>query len=360
MAGSSLLFWLIAATLAALACGLIVRRAVAAAARPPTEADPRTAVHRRQLEELDTLAERGHLSEAELGQARIEASRRLLRAGEQRLIFGRQETRVTRLAALAAAAATPLAALGLYAATGSPGAADQPHDARVATWRASDPSTLNPVQMAAVLDGLTRERPSDAQAWLFLGRARLAGGDAFGALRAFQTAVTLAPNAAAGWEGLGEAFTATAQGRVDADARRAFAEALRRDPTSVTARYQLGRAAQAEGDAARAIALWREAQARLATTDPRRQALGEEIARAEGRPVPVAAAAADDPAIRAMVAGLAARLERSPNDPAGWARLVRSYRVLGDRAAADAALARARALFAGRADALALVEREAP
>lgn len=58
---------------------------------------------------------------------------------------------------------------------------------------------------------------------------------------------------------------------------------------------------------------------------------------------PVAEAAADaamPPDVERMVAGLAARLERNPDDPAGWAMLARSYQVLGRHAEAEAALAR--------------------
>jgi cytochrome c-type biogenesis protein CcmH len=63
--------------------------------------------------------------------------------------------------------------------------------------------------------------------------------------------------------------------------------------------------------------------------------------------------------IRAMVAGLAAKLAANPDDPAGWARLVRSYGVLHDAPAQAAALAKARKLFAGKADALGPIEAEA-
>ena len=53
-----------------------------------------------------------------------------------------------------------------------------------------------------------------------------------------------------------------------------------------------------------------------------------------------------------MVAGLAARLEEEPGDLDGWLRLIRSYRVLGDHDKAAAALASARAAFAGNREAL--------
>ncbi|MEE8145890.1 MAG: tetratricopeptide repeat protein, partial [Kiloniellales bacterium] len=48
--------------------------------------------------------------------------------------------------------------------------------------------------------------------------------------------------------------------------------------------------------------------------------------------------------IRSMVAGLAARLEESPEDLEGWRMLARSYGVLGERAKAADAYGRAAAL----------------
>ena len=64
-----------------------------------------------------------------------------------------------------------------------------------------------------------------------------------------------------------------------------------------------------------------------------------------------------DQMIRGMVAGLAARLEEEPNNPDGWAMLIRSYGVLGDSEAADAALARAEELLGGTAEIEALLAR---
>ncbi len=64
-----------------------------------------------------------------------------------------------------------------------------------------------------------------------------------------------------------------------------------------------------------------------------------------------------DQMIRGMVAGLAARLEDEPNDPEGWAMLIRSYTVLGDAEAADTALARAAELLGGTAEIEALLAR---
>jgi cytochrome c-type biogenesis protein CcmH len=52
-----------------------------------------------------------------------------------------------------------------------------------------------------------------------------------------------------------------------------------------------------------------------------------------------------DAAIRSMVNGLAARLERSPRDLEGWTRLMRSRVVLGEREVAATALRQALEVF---------------
>src|SRR5579863_8733633 len=70
-------------------------------------------------------------------------------------------------------------------------------------------------------------------------------------------------------------------------------------------------------------------------------------------------------AIRGMVAGLAAKLERNPDDVTGWTRLGRSYLVLGEAGKAADAYAKAMALAPqdkslalGRAQALRAKEGE--
>jgi cytochrome c-type biogenesis protein CcmH len=63
--------------------------------------------------------------------------------------------------------------------------------------------------------------------------------------------------------------------------------------------------------------------------------------------------------IRSMVASQAADLKAHPDNPDGWARLVRSYGVLGDPAAQAQALAAAERQFAGRPDLIARIKGEA-
>ena len=85
-------------------------------------------------------------------------------------------------------------------------------------------------------------------------------------------------------------------------------------------------------------------------------------------PGPDAAAIADAAAkppeeqqamIEGMVARLASRLDTTPEDTEGWARLFRAYMVLGKGDEASAALAKARSALAGKPDLLAAVEKAA-
>ena len=353
-------FWIAAAALSAAAGWLMLRGARVASVRAVGE-DPALAVHRRQLAEIDDLAARDLLPEGEVRAARAEAGRRLLGVAEaptpdSRPTAGRRL--VVTLAAL-----TPLVALGLYVLSGAPGVADQPYRQRLAEWRHADPATLDPPRMAALLRTIVLERPGDPEAFRNLALAELASGDAMAASGALRRAVAIAPKRADLWAALGETFMAEGEGRIGVDARAAFAEALRLDPGSLSARYFLARADIADGKVAQGLAGWRALLAGLAADDPSRAALAAEIAAvasAGGLPQAQASPAQPDAAaIRGMVEGLEGRLGADVDDPQGWVRLVRAWSVLGETARRDAALARARTLYKGRPDILKALDEAA-
>src|SRR5688572_18330369 len=104
-----LLFWIVAGLISAICAGLMLLRAAAAAGQAP--ADPSLPVYRRQLAEIDELAERGLIAGEERRRAHAEAARRLLAAVD------RTEAPWSaggRGGVLAVAVVTPLAALALY------------------------------------------------------------------------------------------------------------------------------------------------------------------------------------------------------------------------------------------------------
>jgi cytochrome c-type biogenesis protein CcmH len=246
---------------------------------------------------------------------------------------------------------------------------DEPYQARLAAWRSVDPSTLGAPQMAALLRSIAQQKPGDPKVYDYLGRAELAAGDNVAAAQAFRKAIRLAPRRADLQAMLGEALSMDAGGVPPPEAQRAFQQALALEPTNAAARYYLGRADIAAGQVAQGLTIWRSLAAELPTGDDHRAALLAEIdavdrhtegARAPPETQSAAASEQIPPAqlsfIRAMVAKQAADLDAHPDDPEGWARLVRSYGVLGDRADQARALAKAQRLFAGRPDALALIQ----
>ena len=366
-------FWIAAALISALIASLVLLRAARAAAGPATLEDPSLGVYRRQLTEIDDLAERGLLPDSEVRLARAEAGRRLLGAAERQPDTGGPGAGDRRWV-LAASALAPLAAIGVYMLLGSPGAADQPYKQRLAAWRAADPSTLDPPRMAAVVGMIVAEHPGKVLPLYYLAQAQLAAGEPFQAEHSLRKALLLAPNRADLWTALGELLTAEAQGEPSAASATAFERARALDPKAPIPRYNLAMTQIRNGDVSGGLATLRALAVDIPAADPARKDLEGQIAqiqRTGALPPPQAAApdAAGTPAsaapvggdqqafIRAMVDRLAARLAAQPDDPAGWARLIRAYAVLGDTARKNAAQARAEDLFKSRPDALAVVRQ---
>lgn len=341
-------FWVVAGVLSALCAGLILWSS-ARAAKAVGAADPATGLYRRQLREIDELAERGLIREAERAVTRAEAARRLLAASDDKAAPWSADVAL-RKPVLAVAAVTPILALAVYFAVGSPGFPDQPFKVRVAEWRAADPSTLTAPQMAVVLQSLISERGGDPEAYGYLAQAQMASENPAAAIRSLRRAIELAPDRADLWEGLGEVLLVEAEGEVTPQAARAFQEAVKRDPKSVTARFHLARGQIVAGEKEAGLLAWRALAAELPADDPRRAAVQQAIDTAAGQPPP--APAPEMTAIEGMVASLAARLKAEPNDPDGWVRLVRSYAVLGDVAKRDETLVSARARYEGQPDVL--------
>lgn len=367
MARAMIWLWIAAALVSAGLAALVVQRAAHAAAAAGGE-NPALSVYRRQMAELDDLAERGLIGEGEKRSVRAETGRRLL------AVAGRAEPTLNAAkpaVIFAAAAAAPLLALVAYLALGAPGFADQPFATRLADWRSmamAQPQSLSAPEWAAVWNSVVRDHPRDPEPLRQLAASQLAAGQPLEAAAAIQKALTLAPDRADLWLLLGDADTMAANGDIGPDAVAAFQKVLTLDPTSAPARYAVGRAKIARGDVAGGLADWRALQASLKPDDQSYQLLASQIAEvaAHGQlPAPAAQESAPAPEnppagggtvgpaqIQGMVDGLAARLKANPDDPDGWVRLVRAYGVLGETDRQSAALAQARAHYAGHKDVL--------
>ncbi len=352
---------LAAMALAAVLCVLIPLLRPRAEPRPRAEHD--IEIYRDQLAEVERDRARGLVSESQLEASRTEIGRRLLAADTERQerAGARDAPHVRAILAVVLAAVLPLSAGGLYFWQGAPLMPEDPgpgsaearpgeHDADMTT-------------LVGRLAERLKERPDDARGWRLLGRS-LSSLERFSeAARAYRRASELLP-ADAGLRSLhGEALAAASQGRIAPEAGRAFAAALRIDPKEPRARFYLGLAALQKGDRDGALARWRALEGdspedaewlpmlrrRIAGLAPGTQAetppgpTREDIAAAQQMPPEERARM-----IRGMVEGLAARLEENPDDAEGWARLARSWRVLGEREKErDALVALARLLPEG-------------
>lgn len=255
-------FWIVTGLATALAA-LLMLGGARRGAEPAADVDPGAD----ELAALDRLKARGLMDQAAWTAARAEAARRILNAGRTARTAAPRAG--DRFWVLGGAGLTAAAALAVYVGVGAPGLADQPFARRVEDW-AARPQTLDPQQLAAVVERAVRDRPDDPQALRMLGAARFEAGDPVGAASAFRRVLALAPDDAQSWARLGESLVRANQGAVGADAEAAFIEALNRDPGQLGARYFLGEAALSRGDVARTRALWGPLIAALDPADPRR------------------------------------------------------------------------------------------
>ena len=246
---------------------------------------------------------------------------------------------------LAGAAAALVIGLGLgcYVLLGSPA---------LALRDLNGPSDDDVRGLVAVLARRVVQTPDNPRGWTLLGRGYLTLNDPADAAAAFKRALEVTPPAQRGelFSAYGEALTISSGGEMPPEAEAAFQQALKLDPKDHAALFYLGQMAAQRGDKVRALALWNTLLQDVPANASLHGMLVDRIAMLSG---------AGPPDIHAMVDSLAQRLKSSPNDPAGWRRLVHAYVVLGDRDKAQAALKDGRAALKSDATGLAALDAEA-
>ncbi len=334
------------------------------ARRKPLRPGSDVVVYRDQLDEIARDRASGLIGAAEAEAARVEVSRRLLAAAdaaqseqppaEEPSLWRR------RIAAVVGLFLLPVGAALLYLMLGSPLMPGEPLAARL---RAPEQNRSIENLVAQVEDHVTRN-PKDGRAWEVLAPVYMRVGRYDDAVRAWTNAVRLNGSTAAREANLGEAMVAAANGVVTGEAKAAFDRAIALDKNDVMARFYEGMAADQDGRRAEAEAIWRDLLAKAPPGAPWVELVRHAMARAAPAgsvPAPGEAQVAatgqpkaeqQDPTVLAMVSRLAERLKKDGSDPAGWLRLVRSYRVLGQNEKADAAIADARTALAGDPDKL--------
>ena len=259
-------------------------------------------------------------------------------------------------------------ALGIYLIIGTP----QLPDAPLAGRSDGGPATSEMRDAVRRLEAHLSNAPDDARGWVMLARTYRGLGRLVPAATAFANAIrAVGGPGKAGADLLadyGEAHVAASEGTVTPEALSAFRSGLADDPAHPKAWHYVAVARLQAGDKTRALALWRGLAAAapadapwLAVLEQRIARLTQELgdaARSVGpvrpdgsSPGPTAEEIREAEAmapeernrmIRGMVDSLAERLQREPDDAAGWLRLGRSYLVLGETDKAMRAFGRAR------------------
>jgi cytochrome c-type biogenesis protein CcmH len=339
-------FWSAAALLLAAVLGVLLRPLFRPLSRD-TESGEAVAVFRRQLAELDADAAQGRLPPGAADAAQTDIARRVLLAADRETAGaaaaggGPAELSWRVGAALGIAAVLPAATITIYLWVGAPFAIG---GSTREALRAHEETEL--MAAADALAARTRADPRNLEDWVMLGRTLASLERLAEAHEAYRQALALAPDRPELHAELGEILVLEAQGVVTSAAETEFGKAGK-DPR---ARYYTAEAALQHGDLAKGVRLLHALLAETPADAPWRKAIVERLAQIAPGAAPaagdVAAAQAMTPEaqaamIRGMVARLAARLERHPDDREGWARLAHAYDVLGEPDKAETARRRA-------------------
>jgi cytochrome c-type biogenesis protein CcmH len=363
--GIDMLFWVIAAILT-LGASLAVLLPLAAR---PKRADAGSShdleVYRDQLSELDHDVARGLIHPSQAEQARAEIARRIIRLDNAPSVENAREpgTPATiRLVTMIAVLFVPLVSWGVYSQLGSPDLPSQPLTERLA----KNPADSSIDELVARAEAHLAKNPSDGRGWDVVAPIYQRMRRYEDAISAYRNAIRLDGDSAARQAGLGEAIANAAGGIVSTDAQAAFEAALKLEPANPKASFYLAIAMAQEGRKEDAAARW---QAMLATQPPdsawheaaesalaelgkRKEAAGNTVGPTEQDMDAASSMSAQERSemIETMVAALDEKLRQNPRDAEGWARLVRSYIVLGKTVQARDALDRAVAAFGSQSD----------
>lgn len=322
--------------------------------------------------DVDRREARGEVEPELANEERVEAARALLKAEA----LGVTPPPVLKpVHAIIVAVVAALFAFGLYTfVIGHPYLPDQPYGTRLKAWTqaaglpdCSDLKTYDarlqgwlataganaelpsPDALVAVQTRYARACANIPAYWLFTGRLDMVAGHYYEGAKAFEKAQTLSPQTFSAWSEMGEALTSVAGGTVNAEAQGDFYKALAINAHDARAHYYLGRMTLEAGNYAAARQHFTEALAALAPDDGRRTVIGEQLRAVDVAEKGEAARRAQMlPRVKPMIEALEAKLKADPENPDGWARLLRSYDVIGDAEARTRAVAAMQAHYRDR------------
>lgn len=311
--------------------------------------DPDTQFYRDQMAEIERDRDRGVLLPSEAEAAKAEAGRRLLRTtgmkGDPFAALGEPALRRRRAASTLALSMIPILALAIYGAYGSPHLLTHPPQVQAH----AQGERLDLMTAINEIEAHLSQNPQDGRGWEVVAPVYIRLGRREDAVKAYEAALRYLGPDADRLANYGEAMVLAKDGVVSAEAQAAFEQAVKLDAASSKARYYLARAAEQDGQTDKAKDAYAQLLAASPSDAPWVPVVRRDLERLGGS-IP-AMAAADAPKIGAediarMVSGLATRLESQGGTAEEWARLMRSYAVLGQRDKALAAAERARQALA--------------
>ena len=348
-----------------------------------------------QLRELDSDLKRGLLGSDEFDAAKVEIQRRILAVGKESKETDKSNKRSIssiltniswipfinniRLIPLSYARwitvsvlfiLIPALSISLYLNTGKPGLQAEPLAERNLEKKTQELAGQD-IELAIVnLEERLLKNPNNLEGWLMLARTYMTLERYSKAVDILRRASVILGNNQSVMSMLGEAIVLSTNGQITVEAKSIFESVLSNDPNNPAARYYLGLALAQGGNTAQALQLWMDLAADTPKNTPWRQNLVAAIKSAakdlktDISEIPYAAineksnsdevalngpttediAAASEMSnddrqamIQSMVESLAEKLKDKPNDPAGWKKLIRAYRVLGQKEKAEQA-----------------------
>ncbi len=341
------------------------------------------AIYQDQLKEVDRDQTIGTIDTTEADAARAEIRRRLATA-ETLSSNVRPISSGWKLLALASTAGLViLGGVNLYANLGSPelpsvasvppstpptgqqAAAEAP---AAAVAQAAPDAAAGAGQVEAMITKLQarlQTNPKDAEGWRMLGWAQFNTQHFAASAEAYAKALEIDPANIDYKSAYAESLVQSAEGVVTPKAQTLIAEVLAKDPKEYRARFYDALAHEQAGDQNGALDRWMgllaDAPADANWRDDVKQrviglgkATGRDVAAATTLPkldgaAPTKPLAADEKnaMVAGMIAKLATKLEANPKDRDGWAMMIRSLAVTGDKKGAEDALNKAEEIFKG-------------
>ena len=386
-------FYAVAVAISLAAAAAIIMPMIRGRAKSDKNADFDVQLYKDQLREIELEAERGGRDAEETAQAKLEVSRRILRAGaaEKSKSTKSAPRLATRMAALAIAGALLPGALALHSHIGQPGMPGLPLAQRLADAaesRANRPSqseaesliqTQHPpvdadaeyLALAERLRSAVDQSPNDIEGLQLLARHEANLNNFAAAANAKLKAINLMQQRATADDHAeyAELLVLNVSGYISPEAEAAIFRALEIDPEQPIALYYAGAMFAQTGRPDQAFHIWRSMLENAPRDEPWVLELfagllpaalpSDDLPGPTREDVEAASNLTDqerDAMVAAMVDGLEERLMSDGGAPEEWARLVRALGVLQQKERADVVYEQAKTAFSGDSAAMKTIE----